>query len=74
MTIRRFLTKCIRCHEDKPVKLYVGEWQKKYVNVLPLPYCEECRGEIAGLTLYEAWVAEEEKRYSLSLKNNAELS
>lgn len=72
--IRIFNRHCHTCHQQKPVRYYIHNWQKAYTFVLPFPYCNECAQGKAGLTLYEEWVRFGAIIDAIAFRNNAALS
>ena len=67
------IRKCHLCDKQRPVRLYIAEWMKIYIDPLPLPHCEECAAIRDDLMLYEDYIAETELGCRLAPANNAEL-
>jgi hypothetical protein len=72
--IKRFNVLCHICKQNKPVRYYIVQWQKKYMIPLPWPYCAECVKSRDGLMLYEDWVKFLDAMERVAFRNNAELS
>lgn len=67
------IRKCHICDKQCPTRYYIAEWQKIYIDPLPLAHCEECAKSRNDLILYNDYIEETERGCRLAPANIAEL-